>query len=243
MKLFFHRIYLTISLLILFPVVLNAQKNVENQDLLWLRYNLKLNIEDNWQLIQEVEERSYWFPWRQHQFLTRTLLTRKMGKGWNVGAAFTYFQQSIPYDPEERNYHNRTELRPQIEVVYKQILSENWNINHRYWSEFRFIEQESGNIAFTNNRSRYKLELSYSPHDKIHLKAFDEIFLNIGSKITYNVFDQNRYGFSIQYMPFEKLGVEVGYIKWFQQRASGDDFYNRDIVRFTIIHIINLNKK
>lgn len=72
------------------------------------------------------------------------------------------------------------------------------------------------------------------------LKAFDEILLNMGRKVVQNVFDQNRYGASIQYMPFDKLGFEVGYINWFQQQNSGVDFYNRHIIRLTIHQNLNL---
>jgi len=220
-----------------------SQKKTEDQSLLWLRYQLKLNINPDWQVVQEVEERTYWFPWRQHQFLTRTMLNLKLGKGWSAGAGFTYFEQSLPHDPSEKDYHDLTELRPQIEISYKQNLSEKIELSHRYWSEFRIIEQEAGNFKYTNNRSRYKLEIGYSPMTKIKLKAFEEIMFNIGSKVTYNVFDQNRLGLSLQYMPFQNFGFELGYINWFQQRSSGDEFYNRNIIRFTILHTIDLKSK
>ena len=32
------------------------------------------------------------------------------------------------------------------------------------------------------------------------------------------------------------------YLNWFQQRPSGTDFYNRDIIRFSVFHTINLKK-
>lgn len=67
----------------LFSENVNAQKNIENQHLLWTRYYLKLKLNDNYQLRQEIEERNYWFPWRQHQFVSRTFADRKLGKGWN----------------------------------------------------------------------------------------------------------------------------------------------------------------
>lgn len=218
----------------------NAQKNVDTQQLLWTRYSLKLKFNDRYQLRQEVEERTYWFPWRQHQFSFRTHLERKLGKGWQTALGFTYFLQALPQDPTISIFETRTELRPQLELGYKQSLSEKISLHHRYWSEFRFFEQDNGSFDYGNIRARYKIEIQYSPIANLTLKAFDEIHLNIGGEIIQNVFDQNRIGASVQYMPFKTLGFELGYFNWYQQRSSGVDFFNRHIVRFTIHHSIDL---
>jgi len=153
---------------------------------------------------------------------------------------FTYFLQSLPHDPEISDYTNQLELRPQLELAYKQNLTEKVILHHRYWGEFRFFEKTNGSFEFGNTRLRYKIELRYSPISNITIKVFDEIHLNIGEKIIQNVFDQNRYGASIQYMQLQNFGFELGYFNWFQQRRSGVDFYNRHIVRFTIHHTLNL---
>jgi hypothetical protein len=226
----------------LFSTIVNAQKNVDTQHLLWIRYNLKFKLSANYQIRQEIEERTYWFPWRQHQFVTRTFVERNLGKGWNVGLGFTYFLQSLPHDPEITDFTNDLELRPQLETAYKQTISEKVIIHHRYWSEFRFFEQPNGTFEFGNNRTRYKFEIGYSLIPSVTLKVFDEIHINIGGKTVQNVFNQNRYGASVQYMPIENLGFEFGYLNWYQQRISGVDFYNRHIVRFTIHHSINFEK-
>lgn len=223
------------------PSVL-AQKNIETQDLLWTGYNLKIKVSENWMIRQELEERTYWFPWRQHQFIARTFAERKLGKGWSAGTGFAYFVQSLPQDPEIRDYENQLELRPVLELGYRQDLSEKISFHHRYWSEFRFFEQQDGSFDFGNNRSRYKLEVRFKASDQITLKAFDEILINLGDRNMINVFDQNRIGGSLQYMPLKDLGFEIGYFNWFQQRRSAVDFYNRNIVRFTVHHTITVKR-
>ncbi|MEQ9583426.1 MAG: DUF2490 domain-containing protein [Arenibacter sp.] len=231
---------ITISLFIIACTSLCAHKNIETQQLLWTRYNLKININDSYALRQELEERTYWFPWRQHQFVSRTLLERKIGKGWSTGFGMATFIQSLPQNPEIPTTENRVELRPRLEVSYWQELSKKFGLHHRYWSEFRFYEQPNGTLDYGNNRTRYKLELRYAAHPKVTLKVFDEILLNFGGQIVYNVFDQNRYGTSIQYMPINNFGFEIGYFNWFQQQKSGVDFYNRHIIRLTIHQNINI---
>lgn len=215
---------------------------MDTQRLLWARYYLKLKLNDAFQIRQEVEERTFWFPWRQHQFVTRTFVERKLGSGWNTGVGFTYFLQSLPHHPDIPVSQSSTELRPQLEIAYKQAIFKNLTLHHRYWSEFRFFEQAHGPFEFGNNRSRYKLEIGYTPFEKLTLKAFDEIHFNIGRKIIQNVFDQNRIGASVQYMTHPNFGIELGYFNWFQQRRSGVDFYNRHILRITTHQTINFKK-
>ena len=57
-----------------------------------------------------------------------------------------------------------------------------------------------------------------------------------------NVFDQNRIYTAIQYKINASCAFEVGYMNWFQQQKSGTDFYNRDILRLSIFHTIDLKK-
>ena len=219
-----------------------AQKNVDHQSLLWTRYQLKLKLDDHWSASQELEERTYWFPWRQHQMVSRSMAQYQLGKGWNIGGGLTYFRQALPQDAHKEVTYTQPELRPQLEVDYKQQISEKFNIQHRYWSEMRNFKAENEDFKYSNVRMRYKLEFQYQPNKKTTLRAYEEIFINFGKNIVYNKFDQNRVGASVQYMPWNNFGFELGYINWFQQRPSGVDFYDRNIVRFTIHQTIDLRK-
>lgn len=232
------RIFLSLLLFIVFYAPVFGQKQVQTQSLLWTRYSVKIELNERYKLRQEFDERTYWFPWRQHQALSRTFAERNLGNGWSVGLGFTYFRQSFPHDPTTEDYYTLDELRPQLELSYTQKVSEKFKVSHRYWSEFRVFEQAEGGFEYSHNRSRYKLEGQYSLAPSLTLIAFDELHLNIGRSIVANVFDQNRYGASLRYNLNRNFGLESGYINWFQQRASGIDFYNRHIVRFTLHHAI-----
>ncbi len=217
-----------------------SQKKVDHQSLLWTRYQLKLKIDEHWSAYQELEERTYWFPWRQHQLVSRSMAQYQLGNGWNLGGGLTYFRQALPQDAHKEVTYTQPELRPFLEVGYKQKLSEKFNAQHRYWSEMRNFKAENQDFKYSNIRMRYKLEFQYQPTNKVTLKAYDEIFLNFGENIVYNKFDQNRIGTSVQYMPLKNFGFELGCINWYQQRPTGVDFYERNIVRFTIHQTIDL---
>ncbi|MCK7591745.1 DUF2490 domain-containing protein [Subsaxibacter sp. CAU 1640] len=232
-----------IMMVLLGTTISNAQKNVDHQNLLWTRYALKLKINDSWSVSQEIEERTYWFPWRQHQFVTRTMGRYNFKNGFGVGAGFAYFRQSLPQDPEVNVNYTQPELRSEFELTYTHSLSEKLSMNHRYWNELRYFKEEGQDYEYGNMRLRYRLELQYKHSASLTFRAFDEIFINLGENIVNNTFDQNRYGASIQYMPIKNFGLELGYINWFQQRPSGVDFYNRNIVRVTVHHTIDVSKK
>ncbi len=224
----------------LISISVHSQKNVEQQNLVWTRYSLKLKFDSHWSASQELENRTYWFPWRQHQFVSRSMGRYQLKNGFGIGTGFAYFLQALPQDPEVKEYSNQPEIRPEFELSYMHNISDKISINHRHWTELRYFKLEDEDYEFGNYRFRYKLELQYRPSTTITFRAFDEIFINAGKNITNNVFDQNRIGASILYMPWKNFGVELGYIKWYQKQPSGIDFYDRNIIRFTIHQTIEL---
>ncbi len=73
--------------------------------------------------------------------------------------------------------------------------------------------------------------------------VYDEIMINGGKNIVKNTFDQNRIYGALQYGVNKNIALELGYLNSFQQRPSGVDYFDRDIIRFTFYHKINLQKK
>ncbi|MFD0777342.1 DUF2490 domain-containing protein [Flavobacterium myungsuense] len=70
----------------------------------------------------------------------------------------------------------------------------------------------------------------------------DEIMFNAGKNIIYNTFDQNRIYGALQFGFNDNLAIELGYLNSFQQRVNGVDYFNRNIIRLSIFHKINLKK-
>lgn len=212
-------------------------QNAVHQELLWVGYNLQTKINQKYAIKQEFEYRAYWFPWRQHVFLSRAQLERKIFTNIDLAIGFTYFLQSMPNDPLIKDFENKAELRPQLNVTLHQKLSEKWKLLHRYQTEFRFLENQENLIKYSTNRSRYKFEVNYLLNEQIKIKAYDEILLNINQQKN-NIFDQNRIGLGVQYKPKENYALEIGYINWFQPINSTTEYYNRHIIRITLLHYL-----
>jgi Protein of unknown function (DUF2490) len=236
-----YSIWMKVILILMLPAsAAFGQKQVLHQKQIWFKYYLKVPIGDNWQIRQEADDRNFLDPARQSQFLVRTHLQRKIGKGWAAAVGFAYFIHSLPQEPEVQDLYHVHELRPSFEITNETKLNDRFQLNHRYWTEFRFFKQPDQSYTFSNTRVRYKLELGYALSPKFSFLIFDELLINLGKNITHNVFDQNRYGAAIKYSPVENVGFELMYINWFQQAAQGDLFYDRDIVRVALHHRLGI---
>lgn len=244
-----HR-YVISLISLLSSVSLQAQeKRITEQDLVWYGYFNTLEVNKNTFVITELDERRFLKPHKQHQFLIRTHLHFRLRNNWNISGGFTYFLQS-PHDPSSITNLVIPELRPHLQFDYKQELNNRIQVNHRYRTELRFFRNTKDDHLVSgynsNWRIRYRIGADFLLIDSNHplkLKVSDEIHINVGGRIINNIFDQNRIYAALNYEISPALSIEVGYIYWLQQRASGKDFFSRDIVRFALQHKINLVKK
>lgn len=237
-------------LFLLISTLAFAQKKVEKQQLIWYGYYNTLKFNENWSLLSEIQERQFYNPTAQHQLVFRANLERKLLGNWNVSAGMTYFLQN-PNNPDSESNLTVPELRPDIGFNNKQKLGF-LTISHRYKAEARFFHDVENNelvggYRFSNFRFRYQLGLEFpiwkkEEKEKIVLKLKDEIMFNVGKKVVKNTFDQNRVYLALNYKINDSYAVEMGYMNWFQQQKTGVDFYNRDILRFSLFHIIDLKK-
>lgn len=233
--------------LLFFLLPVSAQKKVRHQQQLWYGYYNSLTFNEKWSVKSEIQERHFINPTAQHQLLFRADLEYKFVENWNVLFGGAFFLQS-PNDPNSESDLMVPELRPNIGFNNKQQYSF-LSVCHRYKAEARFFHdiengELTGGYRFSNFRFRYQLGFDIPLlKEKIILKLKDEIMLNVGNKIVKNTFDQNRIYLGVNYVLNPSFSVEAGYMNWFQQQKSSVDYYNRNIIRFSLYHNLILKKK
>lgn len=229
-----------------------AQKEITKQSLVWYSLFTTLEFNERWYFQNEIQERHFINPTAQHQFILRSHTHRLLGKtGWEASIGGCVFFQK-PNDPNAAIKLTVPEVRPHLEFAYKQKLDK-ISFDHRFRVEARFFhnvnesrtELEDG-FEHSNYRFRYKLQATIplfkmDENRVLKFKVYDELFINAGNKILTNVFDQNRVYAGLNYDILKNLSFEVGYLNWFQQKTDGD-FFDRDILRFTVFHKLNLKK-
>jgi len=228
-----------------------AQKTINNQNLIWYTYVQNLRINERFSIQTDIQERHFIAPAKQSQFLIRSTFKTDIKNNFDFGVGFCFFLTNT--DPTLDYNLETPEVRPYIEFNNKQPFKR-VTVSHRYRLESRFFHNTEGRelvkgFSFGSMRFRYQLGIDIllnKPLNEKHtfkLRILDEMMLNFGNKIKYNLFDQNRVIISLQYAPIKSIAFEIGYINWFQQRTAGDKYFNRNILRFGVVHQIHLKKK
>lgn len=237
--------------LLLLCFIANAQteKNIDHQSLLWTRYYNQLTINYKWSIHTEFDNRVFINPFEENLFLIRMHGRYKINENFDLGAGVSYFSVATQV-PENTNDFRTPEYRIQQDITWKQEF-ENFSLHQRFQVEERFFHNADKNglqpgTTF-NWRFRYRLmgEFPFWKKESQYIKAivYDEIMINAGENIINNTFDQNRIYTAVQYGINKNIALELGYLKSFQQRASGVDYFDRDIIRFTFFHKIKLKEK
>lgn len=219
--------------------------------MVWYTYQQNLKISDRFSLQSDIQERHFYSPLKQSQFLLRSIFKTAIKENWSFGLGFAFFLTNT--DPSTDYELEVPELRPCLEFSNRQQFKR-VSLSHRYRLESRFFQNSAGKelrsgYYFGNMRFRYQFGLDIllnKPKQDRHalkLKIQEEMMLNFGSKIKYNLFDQNRVYILLHYAPVPQLGIEIGYIDLFQQRTAGDDYFNRNILKIGLIQNITLKKK
>jgi hypothetical protein len=226
-----------------------AEKNIDNQSILWNRYYNQLLLSEKWSLHSEFDNRVFLKPVQENLYVIRIQGRYKINDHLETGAGFAYF--SVDTQVPEINHDYKTpEYRGQQDLTWK-LNANKVTLIQRFQVEERFIHNADnvkllpGTTFFWRFRYRLQGDYAFWKKEKQLLKAVlsDEIMINFGKKIIKNTFDQNRIYAAVHYGLNSQLAFELGYLNSFQRRSNGIDYFNRDIIRFSIFHKIKISKK
>lgn len=226
-----------------------SKKNIDHQTLAWIRYYNILPISEKWSLHTEFDNRSFLDPIHENLWVVRVQGRYKANKNIDLGGGFAYFSVNTQAPLTDPDY-SIPEYRGQQDITLIHDIAK-ITFHNRFQLEERFIQKatktELLNDFSFSFRFRYRLQSTFTlwEKEKRSLKGTisDEIMFNFGKDNKNNTFDQNRLYGALRYHFNPNIGLELGYLKGFQRRASGVDFYDRDIIRFTIYHKINRKTK
>jgi Protein of unknown function (DUF2490) len=241
-----NRINTLFLLLFCFAVQAQTKKNIDQQSLLWTRYCNILTLNPKWSIHSEFDNRIFLNPVEHNLFLLRMLSRYKINSDVDVGAGIVYFSVATQV-PEQTFHFDIPEYRAQQDISWKQnlgkvTLSNRFQIEERFFHNANKEELLPVTAFFWRFRYRLLVEYNFWKKQNQYLKAivYDELMINGGENIVRNTFDQNLIYAAFQYGINNNIALELGYLKSFQQRASGVDYFDRDIIRFTFLHKINL---
>lgn len=235
------------SLLLLLALIVPAKvigqdKQIETQALSWWCYFGTYRVSDKWSIWTELQLRRADFAneWQQvlprvginYHFKNNIIFTAGYAYLWT----YPYGEQPIPLDEQ------RYEHRPWQQVTLLQDAGK-VSIQHRYRLEQRFLENWSEPNEITGlrqiedgfelqNRMRYRflatlpITKDLDGKQKLFATVYNEIFINFGSNIGFNLFDQNRIGTTLGYQFSKDFNLQLGYMNQAIQKANGRQVEN-----------------
>jgi hypothetical protein len=194
-------------------------------------------IHPHWELHWEADNRRFFEPrGKQHQFISHLHLHRTFEKKWEAWAGLSYSAVSTQ-DPNLAPAQVAQELRF-WQAISWQPLYKSLKINHRLrWEEriFGLFDHTPERFVL---RVRYAATLQYPLGRHLVFKAGDEIMVQWGEGIR-QAFDQNRLWSGLKWPYAQHRGsIELLYSWMWQQNAGGDVFFDRDVVRLTVVQRI-----
>jgi hypothetical protein len=226
-----------------------TEKNIDHQSILWTRYYNQLLLNEKWSLHTEFDNRVFLKPVKENLYVIRIQGRYKINEHLESGIGFTHFSVATQV-PEVSYTFNTPEYRGQQDLTWKLNINK-VTLLQRFQTEERFIHNANKESLLPGTtfswRFRYRLQADYIfwKKENQYLKTIlsDEIMFNAGKSIVKNTFDQNRVYAALQYGMNKNIALELGYLNSFQRRANGIDYFNRDIIRFSIFHKIKVQKK
>ncbi len=224
------------------------EKQVNNIKLLWIDFVETVKFDKKWTLQFEYNPRFTIDPTEFSQNVMRTFALCNVGENWNIGQGFGAFFIN-------KGSVTTHELRSEQWFFYKQQFekAKRLVIAHRFKAEERFTRKTAGDKLadgyYFTMRYRYRLGFDYTlvkiGEKENPLKYFisDEIFLQSGKTIVYNVFDQNRIYTGFSYKVVKGLTVSVAYMNVYQQKSSGNSFDRYHTFRVGFQHELAVKNK
>ncbi|RYD71567.1 MAG: DUF2490 domain-containing protein [Sphingobacteriales bacterium] len=190
----------------------------------WFMYFGDHNLTQKWGIHTEAQIRRAEIVETWQQLLLRGGINYNFSKNL-MGTLGYAFVQTHPYGdfpvseafPEHRIYE-------QLQFKNKE---NKVGLLHRYRLEQRWVKPAGKDTFVYTNRVRYMfravlpLTKRAAADTGFYLAAYDEVFVNFGKNVQFNIFDQNRLGFALGYKFSKNIALEAGYLNQIIQKANG----------------------
>jgi len=214
-------------------------QETHTQSLYWLRYQNQLIFSSKLQWNNEFDNRRFFEPDVESQFIIHSRLHYRTGH-WDFASGLTY---SIAYAaiPENGFKQGIHEIRPVAEAshevpVGKIFMANRIRIDNRFFQEDpdQNVFQESFYVLRFRYRFQVRIPVTVNENNvtTFSLRFADEIMFNNKE----NTYDQNRIYATGEFYLHKNFSLELGYIYIHQQRYGTEDFFERNVLRFSVLH-------
>ncbi|RIV45917.1 DUF2490 domain-containing protein [Flagellimonas pelagia] len=237
-------------LTLLWPNQDNAQeKEIIHRGEQWLQYNLNIITSEKWNLFGNTGTR-----WRD-SFEKYTLFFGRIGAGYNLNSTIRLSSGFTYAELKREGATYLAEFRPYEELLVRANPAKKFGVSHRFRFEQRFHNPViDGEIQSENTfavRFRYALSTRIpitalskeNPDFKLSLGISDEIMINAGKEIVYNVFDKNRFVVSPTVQFNKWMSVALAWNNQFFNTSTAGQYIHTNAFWLQLTHTLNVSHK
>jgi Protein of unknown function (DUF2490) len=217
---------------------------------IWTGYFNQTRLTDKWGLWADVHLRTKdnYFN-NLSQGIVRLGLTYYLSDDVKLTAGYAFINH---FPAENHKNISQPEHRPWQQIQWhskypKLKLMQWFRLEERYRRKIKNNDELADGYNF-NFRLRYNI-LSQIPLSKKRFqpKTFsfvlsNEVFVNFGKQIVYNMYDQNRFFAGFHYHVNKHDNLQLGYMNIYQQLAAGNQYRSTHAARVFYFHNLDLRK-
>ncbi|MEJ8842998.1 DUF2490 domain-containing protein [Lacibacter sp. H375] len=245
-----RKYFSTLLMLLSMQSIIAQLKTTTDVRQIWTGYFNQTRLTDKWGFWADVHLRTKdnYFN-NLSQGIVRLGLTYYLTDDSKLTAGYAFINH---FPAENHKNISQPEHRPwqqiQWHTKYPKLKLMQWfRLEERYRRKIKNNDELADGYNF-NFRLRYNI-LSQFPLSKKrfqpHTFSFvlsNEVFVNFGKQIVYNMYDQNRFFAGFHYHVNKHDNLQVGYMNVYQQLAAGNQYRSTHAARVFYFHNLDLRK-
>lgn len=201
-----------------------------------------------WHVLSEWELRMHADPLRANQvLLPRISAGRQWNQQWTGAAGISLFYTYLPADAAAPIAVTQPEYRGHQDILWKRSRSA-WTWEQRWRLEQRLIRTVNGNLLMDELQFRWRFRWMIQANRQLWTKGsralkafvFHETLAQAGKSVKDQLIDQLRFGAGGHFTISPSWEMDLHYFYWHQYTSTPGTPIQRDILRFTIYHHLNL---
>ena len=237
------------AILILYTGTAYAQdKKVTSGNQQWVQYYNETRLSNKWTLMADGG-----FRWKDG-FETSSQYIVRAGAGYTINPAIRVGAGFAHLGFYASGHINKVEFRPYQELSIKNKYHK-LGISHRLRVEERFFNPVTNGAIQSSNTFNFRFRYSFMTNiplfrlsktnggKVVSLSLGDEIFINAGKDIVYNVFDQNRFIISPTISFNKDLSLSLTWNNQFAANPAPSSYTYTNVIWLQVRHTLAINHK
>ncbi|RPD39765.1 DUF2490 domain-containing protein [Chitinophaga barathri] len=223
-----------------------AQKQVNDQQQVWVSVNSTMRLSDRWGSIADVHVRRNNYLADPSFYFVRGGASYWVTDNLSLVAGYAHMWLA----PTREGWSTfADENRLYEQVIYSSAIGKvgilNRFRNEHRWREVIENDQSTGKFAFSD-RLRYLISIGVPLSSKPRvpqLSFANEVLIQFGKSIVYNTFDQVRLFGGIRQNIGKGWSYDCGYMLVFQQNAGGQSYNRNHTIRLFFYYTLDKRRK